>query len=662
MAGKFQLAKNAKEFEEMFGSGFVDVHALVRNAGFRSTGSLKIDSLLRGGFPKGTMVELWGPPQCLAGDTYIDFETRGADGRRRGRKGGTIQRLYERFHGLPHKEGGKGKYARPVDDDTYFYALSMDDEGRIRRNRIVDVVYSGQKECFRVETEGGFSIVATADHKFWTGTKFVRLGDLQPGGTVFVHNKTRLRKTEEEKEQQKWRNSCLRADVYVKHHPVAGIKVVENGKYLYRRLRRSRAVVEARMNGLAFDEYIERLNSGDLDGLVFLSRDQHVHHLDEDITNDDPENLVVLSDEEHRRLHTTARQSELRYVAVPDTVKSIEPVGVRDTYDLVMAEPYRNFVAEGFVVHNSGKSTVAVACVASTLRQGGRACYVDLERGLDLFGEVDYVTAALQQTNEDLVAARAKRQSWLWKNGIDILDPNFRLYDPANGEELFHFLANVIHLDMFDVVVVDSVAAILTAKQLEGNAGESHYGAVAKLLSAEMPRLLRLYKGNQNTNIIFINQVRDKIGFMQQGQKSTGGHALEHYVGTKIRFRLIGREPQANGDVITTSRVKVDKSRYASPKEVDIQISGEHGLDVMGELLDFADQQGYVYKNGNWHYFFDQPINPDAFKEAQKKKAIEDVPGFAGKTQGRESAKKWMEENGWYDKLYDEAVRVGIKD
>jgi RecA/RadA recombinase len=558
MADKFKLAKTDKEFEEMFGEGFVDVRALARNSGFRSSGSLKVDSLLGGGFPRGTMVELWGPPQCLDGETVIDYETRTPEGQRKGRKGGTLERLYERFHGLPHRKPGRGKYPRQRGEE-HFYALSIDTEGRIRRNRILNVVQSGIKECFCVETESGKVLVATAEHKFWTGVRFVPLAELAVGDTVYVHNNTRLRKTESDKQ-------------------------------------------------------VQRL------------------------------------------------QGELRYIAVPDTIRRIEAVHERETYDLVMAEPFRNFVAAGIVVHNSGKSTLATSCLGNTLLSGGTGCYVDLERGLDLYGEADYVDAAQSQTSEERATARLKRSSWLAKNGIDILDPNFRIYDPLSGEELFRFLANVVARNVFDTVVVDSVAAILTAKQLEGDTGESHFGAVAKLLSAEMPRLLRLYRDNPNTNIIFINQARDKIGYMQQGQKSTGGHALEHYVGTKVRFRLMKREPQTSGDIITLSRVKIDKSRYASARELTIEISGARGLDVTGELLQFAEQQGYAHTSGAWRYFYDQPITPDDFKAAQKAKAVESVAGFVGKAQGKDAAKMWMDENDWRSKLYEEAVRVGIRE
>lgn len=309
----------------------------------------------------------------------------------------------------------------------------------------------------------------------------------------------------------------------------------------------------------------------------------------------------------------------------------------------------------------AGKSSLATACIGQTLKSGGTACYVDLERGLDLFGESDYFDATQKESDFDPEAAKAARTSWLRKNGVDPFDPNFRIFDPRSGEQLFRFLANVVVLNKFDVVVVDSVAAVLTEKQLEGDTGEATFGAVAKLLSSEMPRLLRLYGGNPNTVIIFINQIRDKIGFMQQGQKSTGGHALEHYVGTKIRLRLVKRESQTSGDVVTLSKVQVNKSRYASAKEVEIEISGERGIDVMGELLEYAEQQGYAYSSGAWKYFFDQPVLPEVFKASQKSKKVEELDGFAGKAQGKEAAKQWMSENGWYDKLFQEAVRVGIE-
>ena len=236
-------------------------------------------------------------------------------------------------------------------EGAYFTAPSVNECGRIVHNSIEDVVYAGKKQCFRLVTEEGFGVITSGDHEFMVGnSKFRRLAGLSVGDAVFVHDNTPYRGRVERGE---------RPDVYVKAHGVAGKKVVVcNGiKYTYYRLRKSRAVAEAKMNKLSFDEYIACLNSGNLDGLNFLPRSVHVHHKDENFRNDDPVNLQEIDPSSHSKIHAKENHNNLRFTSRPQRIVSIEPVGWRETYDLKMAAPYRNYVANNFVVHNSGGKT-----------------------------------------------------------------------------------------------------------------------------------------------------------------------------------------------------------------------------------------------------------------------------------------------------------------
>jgi hypothetical protein len=287
---------------------------------------------------------LWGPPGCLEENTLIHCETRSPEGVRHSHKYLTLERLYEKFHYIKGK--GKGRY-QLAPENSEFFTSSVDDEGRIFRNQILNVVKSGVKPCFKVTTAGGHSIEATAEHKFFNGTSYVKLEDMQVGDTVNLHlNYIPKRSGESPKRID-------RNQLFVKHHPVAGTKII--GKYSYKRLAKARGVVEASRNGLTLNEYVDRLNSGKLEGLVFLSRKENVHHIDENVRNDVISNLLVVDQAEHAGIHATETM-RLTYEVTEDVIVSIEPVGDKETYDLVMQGPYNNFIANKFTVHNSGKT------------------------------------------------------------------------------------------------------------------------------------------------------------------------------------------------------------------------------------------------------------------------------------------------------------------
>jgi hypothetical protein len=214
------------------------------------TGSFGLDIALGiGGVPLGRVVEIYGPESCLDADTFIQYEIRTKDGKRQNHKGGTIERLYNRFNKIPMF--GKGSYNRNKTDNSIFFAPCMNEEGRIFMNQIIDVVKTGEKQCYEVTTESGQTIISTLDHKFYTGESFKMLSELTIGDKIMIHNNTRFSVKSYEKLDE-------RKQVYVKNHPIAGTKTIK-GKYIgmnrdygYKRLQLSRAIIEARMNGLNF--------------------------------------------------------------------------------------------------------------------------------------------------------------------------------------------------------------------------------------------------------------------------------------------------------------------------------------------------------------------------------------------------------------------------
>jgi hypothetical protein len=301
---------------------------------------------------RGLVLGIYGPGGCLDESTHIPYVIT-VDGYRSNHKGGTIQHLYERFHKIP--VAGKGYYQRPSTAQGLFWIASSNEQGELAYNRVVNVYDTGRKPCYEITTTSGRTIVATEEHRFFTGERFVPLADLREGNCVAIHNNTMQKRKVD-------RRPPKRSELFVKHHPYARSKLVVNwNAYFYAVLRRSRAVLEARLNELSLDDYVRRLNGTieDTYGLQFLPPNVEVHHKDEDTLNDDPDNLVVYSKADHARQHHPPGTAVARYVVAPDTVSAIRYVGSRHTYDIGMESPHNNYVANKFVVHNSGKTTLA---------------------------------------------------------------------------------------------------------------------------------------------------------------------------------------------------------------------------------------------------------------------------------------------------------------
>ena len=556
------------------------------------------------GYPRKHYTEIYGAESCLDADTFIQYTVRRSDGTFVNGKGGTIQRLFKRFHNLPALGNGQGKYQRPRTLDAEFYAPSVNEYDRIFQNRILDVVDAGTQECFELVTSSGFRITATAEHKFFTGVAYSRLGDLKVGDLVQIHNNTHFRTSVH-------KTAPHRKMLYVKHHPVAGVKIAKarvnrtSGmfkEYPYHRLPYARAVVEASLNNLSVDAYVARLDANDLEGLQFLDRNAHVHHRDENIFHDDLSNLEVLSSSEHGILHATERHNNLRFISVPDEIVSITAVSLRKVYDLKMTAPFNNFVADGFVVHNSGKTTLALSAVVSCQREGGVAMYIDFEHSL----HHGYAKAI----------------------GVDFSEDKLLFYQPDTFEEGIKMLYLGIRAGI-DLIVVDSVAAMVPKAELEKDIGDpARIGALASAMSGLLPKLVIWLSnpegmgkakktGNDEdeeptekaskvkhpgTALIFINQLRALIqsGYGKGGptEHTPGGKALKFYAHVRLNLRRRKSEVINKKDPLTGKdknipfgnlvEVKVDKTKCAGQQGYsgEIFIRYGYGLDDLLSLIE----------------------------------------------------------------------------
>jgi recombination protein RecA len=533
-----------------------------------------------GGFPRGRIVEVYGPEACLDGDSFIQYSIRTKEGRRQNQKGGTIRRLFQRFNSIPTK--GKGYYQRACTKDAVFFATSINEEGRVFQNRVLGVFYAGDKPCFKLTTQSGRAILASADHKFFVGNKYVELGSLQVGDTLYIHNNTRF-KCGDNTERP------YRKDLLVKHHPVAGTKVIE-GKYTYHRIAQSRATVEAEMNGMSLDAYVALLNAGDIEGIRVLSREDHVHHIDENPSNDALSNLVVIIGEEHNRLHATLNHNYLRFTAVPDSVASVEYAGVRDTYDIRMAAPFNNYVANEFIVHNSGKTTIALQVVANVQQGGGTAAYIDAEHALDL----NYAQSLGVETNDVFLS------------------------QPDNGEQALEIADGLIETGMVDIVVVDSVAALIPAAELNGEMTDQFMGLQARLMGKAMRKLAGKVR-RTGTCLVFINQIREKIGVQFGSPETTpGGRALKFAASLRLDVRRTEQVKDGEAIVGAKTKFKAAKNKIAAPlRECSVDLLYGTGFDKAGSLVAAGLKYGVVEKSGSWYNVFGDRIGQGALNAAQ---------------------------------------------
>lgn len=314
-------------------------------------------------------VLLSGPSGCIAGDIHVPYSVHAKDGERRDHKGGSLERLYHRFNGLPRS--GKGNWQHPESIGARYFVPSMNEDGKIYRNEISAVIDSGMKPCLRIRTTSGLELVCTADHPIATNEGFSPADSLKIGSKILTHQNVKWTNGDEE------RRHAYRPEVLVKHHPNARTKIVRtsSGEYEYKRLRRYRAAFEANLNGMDLACYIQRLNDGALDGLMFSNPNDDIHHLDENYFNDSPDNLIAISHADHAVGHMdNDRSMKLRaHVAIEDEIESIDDAGERRTYDIKMKIAPHNFVAAGFVVHNCGKTILAKAAATAIARAHGAA-------------------------------------------------------------------------------------------------------------------------------------------------------------------------------------------------------------------------------------------------------------------------------------------------
>ncbi|MEW6758093.1 MAG: recombinase RecA [Acidobacteriota bacterium] len=235
----------------------------------------------------------------------------------------------------------------------------------------------------------------------------------------------------------------------------------------------------------------------------------------------------------------------------------------------------RGRVIEIYGPESSGKTTLALQVVAEVHRQGGMAAFVDAEHALD----PDYAA----------------------KIGVNV--DNLLISQPDTGEQALEIAEALVRSGAIDVIVVDSVAALVPKAELEGEMGDSHVGLQARLMSQALRKLTGIVS-KSNTMIIFINQLREKIGVMfGNPETTTGGRALKFYASVRLDIRRIANLQAASGEAIGGRvRVKVAKNKLAAPfKQAEFDILYGVGISKAGDLLDLGVEHKVVEKSGTWY-------------------------------------------------------------
>ena len=254
----------------------------------------------------------------------------------------------------------------------------------------------------------------------------------------------------------------------------------------------------------------------------------------------------------------------------------------------------RGRIVEIYGPESSGKTTLTLTIIAQAQKRGGLAAFIDVEHALD-----------------------PKYAQRLGVNLDDLL-----VSQPSSGEEALRICETLVRSNALDVIVLDSVAALVTKQELEGEIGDSTVGTQARLMSAAMRKLTALI-AKARTCCIFTNQIREKIGVMFGNPETTpGGKALKFYSSVRMDIRRIGAIKQTDGTVTgNRTRVKVVKNKVAPPfTEAEFDIMYNEGISNVGSLIDIALEKGVLEKRGSWLSYKGNQLaqGRDAAKEALK--------------------------------------------
>ncbi len=267
----------------------------------------------------------------------------------------------------------------------------------------------------------------------------------------------------------------------------------------------------------------------------------------------------------------------------------------------------RGRIIEIYGPESSGKTTLTLHVIAEAQKAGGMAAFIDAEHALD--------------------------PGYAAKLGVDV--ENLYISQPDNGEQALEIADTLVRSGALDIVVIDSVAALTPKAEIEGDMGDSHMGLQARLMSQALRKLTANIK-KSNTLVIFINQIRMKIGVMfGSPETTTGGNALKFYASVRLDIRRTGAIKKGDEVIGAETRVKVVKNKVSPPfKQAEFDIMYGEGISRQSEIIDLAVKANIIEKSGSWYSYNDQKIG-----------------------QGKENVKQFLKDNPELAEQIEDAVR-----
>lgn len=286
-------------------------------------------------------------------------------------------------------------------------------------------------------------------------------------------------------------------------------------------------------------------------------------------------------------------------------VPSISTGSILVNYALGVEGIPRGRVTEIYGPESSGKTTLALHVIAEAQKKGGYAAFIDAEHAFD----TRYAKALGINTDELLIS------------------------QPDNGEQALEITETLIRSGALDIIVVDSVAALVPRAELEGEMGDSHVGLQARLMSQALRKITGIVSKSR-TSCIFINQIREKIGVMfGNPETTTGGRALKFYSSVRLDIRRIGAIKKGDEVVGNRTKVKVVKNKVAPPfKVVEFNIIYGKGISRINEILDLAVEYNIIEKRGSWFRYDGEPIGQGNDAAVQ---FLEEDPELANQIEAR---------------------------